>query len=223
MYRTARLASSFGHERTKRGAVASAGATVFSQHSRRYQNVSIFTKHTDQTAPRGAAEVLAKVNQRYGFIPNLAAYVAEAPLVLDAVLNLSGAFDQTSLTPQERQVVLLTTSALNGCGYCRTVHTALGRMAEIDNATLKAIVALEPLPDRKLNALRDFTRKVVEERGWVEQGHVKAFLAAGYTKAQIFEVVMGVAMKTLTNYSNHLAGATPNAEFVAMAEGTVAA
>lgn len=185
--------------------------------------MSIFTQHTDLTAPKGAAEVLSKVKERYGFIPNLAAYVAESPLVLDAVLNLVGAFDKVSLTPQEQQIVLLTVSTLNGCGYCKTVHTALGRMAEIDAKTLKATIAFELLPDRKLNALRDFTRKVVEEKGWVKENDVQAFLAAGYTKAQVFEVVMGIAMKTLTNYSNHLAGAVPNPEFVAMAEGNIAA
>lgn len=185
--------------------------------------MSLFTQHTDQTAPQGAAEVLAKVKERYGFIPNLAAYVAEAPGVLQAVLNLVGAFDETTLNPQEQQVVLLTVSTLNGCNYCKTVHTALGRMAEFDAATLQAIIAFEPLQDKKLNALRDFTRQVVEQKGWVDKPDMQKFLDAGYNKAQAFEVVMGVAMKTLTNYSNHLAGAEPNAEFVAMAEGRAAA
>ncbi len=185
--------------------------------------MSIFTQHTETTAPQGAAEVLAKVKDRYGFIPNLAAYVAESPRVLDAIMNLAGAFDQTSLTPQEQQIVLLTVSALNGCSYCKTVHTALGRKAELDADALRATVAMEPLADPKLNALRDFTHKVVEERGWAAESDVRAFLAAGYTKAQVFEVVMGIALKTLTNYSNHLAGATPNAEFTAMAQGDKAA
>lgn len=185
--------------------------------------MSIFTQHTDMTAPKEAAEVLSKVKERYGFIPNLAAYLAESPLVLNAVLNLAGAFDKASLTPQEQQIVSLTVSTLNGCGYCKTVHTALGRMAEIDPETLEATISFEPLPDKKLNALRDFTRKVVEEKGWVNEHDVQAFLAAGYTKAQVFEVVMGVAMKTLTNYSNHLASAVPNPEFVAMAGGRITA
>lgn len=185
--------------------------------------MSLFTQHTDQTAPTGAAEVLSKVKERYGFIPNLASYVAESPNVLDAILNLSGSFDKTSLTQQEQQAVLLTVSALNGCSYCKTVHTALGRMSKIDDETLKALIAFDPLPDAKLNALRDFTRKMVEERGWVDAGEVQQFLNAGYTKAQVFEVVSGVALKTLTNYCNHLAGAVPNPEFVAMAEDKVAA
>ncbi|HEB58512.1 MAG TPA: carboxymuconolactone decarboxylase family protein [Gammaproteobacteria bacterium] len=185
--------------------------------------MSLFTQHTDSTAPATAAAVLGKVRERYGFIPNLAAYVAESPVTLDAVMNLAAAFDQTSLTPQEQQVVLLTVSALNGCSYCKTVHTALGRGTELDAETLRAIVALEPLKDARLTALRDFTRQLVEEQGWVNEEGVQRFLAAGFSQAQVFEVVLGIAMKTLTNYSNHLAGATPNPEFIAMAEGEAAA
>lgn len=185
--------------------------------------MSIFTKYTEASAPAGAAEVLSKVKARYGFIPNLAAYVAESPLVLEAVLGLAAAFDKVSLTPQEQQTVLLTVSALNGCVYCRTVHTALGRKVQLDSQTVQAIAALEPLADRRLNALRDFTRKVVEESGRVKEDDVRTFLAHGFTQVQVFEVILGVALKTLTNYCNHLAGAVPNAEFVAMAEGQAAA
>ena len=142
--------------------------------------MSLFTQHTDKTAPQGAATVLEKARERYGFIPNLGAYVAESPQVLEAVLNLSGAFEKTTLTPREQQVVLLTVSSLNGCAYCKTVHTALGRMAELDDRTLEAVSTLQPLPDAKLEALREFTRKVVEERGWVGEKGLREFLAAGY-------------------------------------------
>lgn len=185
--------------------------------------MSLFIQHTNTTAPESAAATLSKIKERYGFIPNLAAYVAESPVVLGAVLNLVGAYDNVSLSPQEQQIVMLTASALNGCGYCRTVHTGMGRMAHIDDATLKATIAFETLADQKLNTLRDFTRKVVDERGWVKDADIQEFLAAGYTKAQVFEVVMGVALKTLTNYCNHIADAKPNDEFIAMAEGKPAA
>ncbi|UVT18240.1 MAG: carboxymuconolactone decarboxylase family protein (plasmid) [Nitrospira sp.] len=180
--------------------------------------MSLFTKHTDATAPKGAAAVLAKAKDRYGFIPNLAATLAESPVTLDAVLNLSGAFDKTSFTEAERQVILITSSVVNGCNYCKTVHAALGRKAGIDDTTLKALVALAPLSDARLNALRDFTKAMVEQRGRIHEQRVRQFLDAGYTNAQVFEVVMGVALKTLTNYSNHLTGTHPNPEFVAMAE-----
>lgn len=185
--------------------------------------MGIFTLHTDETAPKEAAEILAKIKERYGFIPNLAAHIAESPAVLGAVLTLVGAYDKVTLSAQEQQIVMLTASALNGCDYCRTVHFGLGRMADLSEETLKATISFEPLRDKKLNALRDFTRLVVEERGWVDESKVQIFLEAGFTKAQVFEVVLGVALKMLTNYCNHVAGAQPNQEFVAMAAGKAAA
>lgn len=178
----------------------------------------LFTQHTDATAPQGAAEVLSKVKDRYGFIPNLAATLAESPVTLDAVLNLSGTFDMTSFTDIERQLILLTISGVNSCEYCKTVHTALGRKAGLNDRTVRALLALAPIPDTKLNALRDFTRAMVEERGRLDEQRIRRFLDAGYTNAQVFEVVLGVALKTLTNYSNHLTNTRPNPEFVAMAE-----
>ena len=184
--------------------------------------MSIFTKHNESTAPEGAATVLGSVKQRYGFIPNLAAYVAESPGTLGAILKLSEAFDQTSLTPQEQQVILLTVSALNDCSYCKAVHTALGKKAHLDDATITAIVSLQPLPDEKLNALRDFTRLLVEREGLLNKENIQAFLDAGFTRAQVFEVVMGVALKTMTNYSNHLANAEPNKEFIEMTKSSSA-
>lgn len=180
--------------------------------------MSIFTKHTVETAPKGASEVLEKVVEQYQFIPNLASYVAESPVSLDAIMALSGNFDNSSLTPQEQQIVLLTVSVMNGCSYCRTVHKALGNMQKVERDVLEAVLDLRTLPDTKLNALYDFTRAIVEDKGLVSEEVVNRFLAAGYTKAQVFEVVMGVALKTFTNYSNHLAGAEPNAEFLKMAE-----
>lgn len=185
--------------------------------------MSLFRKHDETTAPEGAAQILAIAKERYGFVPNLAAYVAESPNVLEAILKLSDAFDQTSLSPQEQQVVLLTVSALNGCNYCKTVHTALGKMAQIDEISIQKIIAFEPLEDIRWNALRDFTHSLVEEKGWLNEEKVRSFFNAGFTRTQVFEVIMGVALKTMTNYSNHLAGADPNAEFTSMAEGQTAA
>jgi len=178
--------------------------------------MTLFTLHTDKTAPEGAAEVLGKVKEKYGFIPNLAACVAEAPNVLSAIMALSSAMDNSSLTAQEQQVVLLTISTLNGCSYCRAVHKALGSMAKVDAETLDAIIGSIPLADKKLNALNSFVIAIFKDRGLVSEEKTQAFLDAGFSKAQVFEVVMGVALKTLTNYCNHLAGAEPNAEFMVM-------
>lgn len=178
--------------------------------------MDLFIQHTTATASQEAAQILTRVNERYGFIPNLAAYLAESAVALDALLVLANAFDKTSLTPQEQQVVLLTISILNGCDYCKTAHTGLGYIAGVDGEILQAVIALEPLPAPKLNSLCQFTRKVVEQRGWVTESDVQTFLDAGYTKANVFEVVLGTALKTLTNYTNHITGSAPNPEFLAM-------
>ena len=165
------------------------------------------------------AAVLARVQDRYGFIPNLAAHLAESPASLSAVLGLQEAFERTSLTPQEQQLVLLAVSNTNECPYCTTVHTGLGRKAGLDVATIQSTTQRAQLADRRLNALRDFAVALVEDKGWVDPEKLAGFLDAGYTRAQVFEVVMGVALKTFTNYCNHLVGAQPNPEFVAMAAG----
>ena len=178
--------------------------------------MSLFTQYDETTAPSEAAAVLSGAKERYGFVPNLAAYVAESPLVLGAVLKLSEQFDQSTLTPQEQQLVLLTVSTLNGCSYCKTAHTALGKMADMSRDTLQAILAFKPLSDPRLEALRIFTATLVEEKGRVDKQKTQAFLNAGFTKAQVFEVALGVGLKTITNYSNHLAGAVPNEEFAGM-------
>jgi uncharacterized peroxidase-related enzyme len=179
--------------------------------------MTIFSKYDEANAPDESAAVLASGKERYGFIPNLAAYIAESPLVLGAVLKLSEQFDQSSLSPQEQQLVLLVVSALNGCSYCKTAHIALGKKLDMSTDTLKNIIAFEPLKDSRMEALRTFTSSVVEEKGWVDESTVQNFLDAGFTKAQVFEVVLGVALKTITNYSNHIVGAKPNEEFLAMA------
>lgn len=181
--------------------------------------MGIFTQHTEITAPKGSAEVLGKVKERYGFVPNLGAIIAESPIAFDALLKLVTAFDGTTLTPREQQLVMLAASVSNNCGYCRTVHLGLGRQAGIDAGTCNATIEAQPLEDQRLNALRELTSALVEQRGRVDQKKIDAFLAAGYTKAQVFEVVMGVALKTFTNYCNHIADVEPNAEFVAMAKG----
>jgi len=185
--------------------------------------MSLFTKYDESSAPSEAAAVLSGAKERYGFVPNLAAYLAESPLVLGAVLKLSEQFDQSTLSPQEQQLVLLTVSTLNSCSYCKTAHTALGKMADMSRDTLQAIIAFKPLSDSRLEALRTFTAIIVEEKGHVDEEKILAFLNAGFTKAQVYEVILGVALKTITNYSNHIAGAQPNEEFSAMVDDVLVA
>lgn len=173
----------------------------------------------EQNAPEAAREALGQAKMKYGFIPNLLGNMGNAPALLKAYLSVGALFDQTSLSPTERQVVLLTVSAQNGCRYCVAAHTAIAGMQQVPQDVVKAIRDGEQIADPKLEALRNYTREVVDQRGWPSAAATERFEAAGYTGAQALEVVLGVGMKILSNYTNHIARTPLDAQFVPTAWG----
>lgn len=176
-----------------------------------------FRVHTPETAPAGAGDALIRIVQRYGFVPNLAGVFAESPASLNGLLGLMAAYDAPELTlsPVERQLVLLAVSVFNRCAYCTAAHSLLADMAGLDRIDIGRVQDGNPIDDARLEALRRFTETVVERRGWVADGDVARFLTAGFTQAQVLEVIFGVALKTLTNYANHLTRPPVNDRFAA--------
>ncbi len=136
-----------------------------------------------------------------------------ATLITRSYTTLSAIFDEASLTPTERQVVRLTASSENGCGYCMAAHSTIARMQGVTEDVVGAIRQGTEIPEARLEALREFTREVVGRRGWVNQETVQGFLDAGYTRAHVLDVVLGVGLKTLSNYANHMAGTPLDAAF----------
>lgn len=176
--------------------------------------MSEFTLHTPDSTPEPARAILQRAKKQMGFVPNLYANLANAPAALEAYLGLHAQFDKTSFNPVERQVVLLAVSVENGCEFCVAAHSLIARkMAKAPDAVVDALRNRTPLPDARLQALAVFARTMVKERGWVAGAPLEAFLKAGFTHQQALEVVLGVTMKTLSNYGNHLMGTTTNAEF----------
>lgn len=177
-----------------------------------------FITHTLESAPAAARPLLESAKAKLGFIPNLYGNLAEAPEALQAYFDLSAQFDKTSFTPVERQVVLLTISTENNCEFCVAAHSLVARrVVKVPDAIVDALRQSTPLPDARLDALANFTRAVVRDRGFVARGALEAFLKEGYTRRQVIEVVLGVSMKTLSNYVNHLTGTKTNPEFAAEA------
>lgn len=170
--------------------------------------MSQFTIHTAETAPGASQDVLRVIERRFGFVPNLIGTLAAAPVAAKAYATLYDLFGQTSLTPVEQQLVLLAVSVTNGCRYCVAADSWGLDAAGAAPETVQAVRGGHELSDRKLEALRRFTATVVEQRGWLDESDVQEFLAAGYGEAHVFEVLVGVALKTLSNYTNHIA-ATP--------------
>jgi len=159
-----------------------------------------FEIHTVATRPE-----LAEVAARYGFVPNLFAILAEAPAALETYATLASILDKTSLSPTERQIVLLAVSHENGCGYCMAAHSAIAGMLGVSAEVIAALRDGQPLAEPRLEALRTLTTRIVRDRGFLPPAQVQAFFDAGYTRAQLLEVLVGVAIKTFSNYVNHLA------------------
>jgi uncharacterized peroxidase-related enzyme len=164
-----------------------------------------FQQHTPETTSTQGREVLDRAQKDFGFAPNLLKVLAEAPAAAHAYLDLGSRLSQSSLSPAEQQVVLLATSFENECDYCMAAHSTAAGMVGMDEATRDAIRKGEALPDARLDALWQFTRSVVRQRGRLSASDLEAFLDAGYSRANILEVLLGVAVKTLSNYTNHLA------------------
>jgi len=163
-----------------------------------------FTFYDKSNAPEQAKPLMEKAEQGFGFVPNILKGMAEAPALLEGYMTLSGLFDQTSLSPVERQVVLLATSRDNECHYCMAAHSGVAKQAGMPDEVLEALRNDTEIPDAKLEALRSFTRIVVQKRGHVAESDIQALLKAGYSKQTVLEVILGVGMKTLSNYTNHI-------------------
>jgi len=174
-----------------------------------------FATHSLDSAPLPSREALGKLVQNYGFLPNLAGKFAESPAALNGLLGFMGAFESKdmTLTALERQVVLLTVSAWNECVYCAAAHSMMANMSGLERGQIDNLHRGKPLADVRLEALRRFVETVLERKGWADEADVRLFLDAGFTKAQVFEVLFGIALKTFTNYANHITKPEVNAQF----------
>jgi uncharacterized peroxidase-related enzyme len=176
--------------------------------------MSQYRVHTAETAPEESKPILDQVQQKYGFTPNLLGVLAEAPAAAKGYAVVAQAFEGSSLSPVEQQVVLLSVSFENECRYCMAAHSTVAGMVDMPEDVLEALRSgTKILSDPKLEALRATTRKLVGKRGWLEDSEVRAFLDAGYTKGQLLEILVGVAQKTISNYTNHLAKTPVDEQF----------
>lgn len=170
--------------------------------------MSDFPVHSRSTAPEASARLLDTISGKYGFVPNLHGKLATSPAALEAYWSLSGIYGKTNLSATEQQIVLLTVSRLNGCDYCVAAHSTVAGSLKVSDDVVDALRGGKPLADPKLDALRRFTEAVIRERGWLAPETIADVREAGYDSAQILDILVGVTLKTLSNYTNHIV-ATP--------------
>lgn len=158
-----------------------------------------------ETAPEKSRPLLEKIQSTFKFIPNLFGTFANSPILLESYLTLNGMFEKSSFTAPERHLVLLAASVENDCSYCVAAHSTILKGAlHVPAEVVSAVRSHQALPDPKSNALVALTREIVAKRGQVETQTIDNFLAAGFRKDQILEILIGVALKTISNYSHHL-------------------
>jgi len=163
-------------------------------------------KMTPEAADPRARSAMEGVRKSLGFVPNMYANMANSPSALETYLAGYGLFrSESGFAPAEQEVVFLTISRENGCEYCVAAHSMVGeKMSGVRAADLKALRAGERLTDAKLQALSEFTRIMVVSGGKPTPAEVQAFLAAGYSEQQVLAVILAIAAKTISNYTNHV-------------------
>ena len=165
-----------------------------------------FKVHDQQSAPEASQPLLEQAKKGMGMVPNVLGVLAESPLALEAYMTLDGMRSKSAFSKEEQVFILLVVSAANTCGYCVAAHTMIARNGGVSEAVVNALRAGEPVPDKKLEALRKFVIQVQEQRGWVGDEALEAFAAAGYSERHVLDVLVMLAQKTISNFANHMAG-----------------
>jgi uncharacterized peroxidase-related enzyme len=184
--------------------------------------LSRFTIHTLESAPAESVEALRTLEQGLGFVPNLAATMAESSALITGFVDLRRMLAKSELTGVEREIVALAVSFENDCDYCMAAHSTFALMQNAEEDAVASARAGEPPADPKLGALYQFARSLVRKKGHVTEGETNALLDAGYSRSALFELVAQVGHTTLANLAHSISKAPVDSAFAAQ-EWTAAA
>jgi uncharacterized peroxidase-related enzyme len=150
------------------------------------------------------ASTLNAVKTKIGMIPNVFATLAKSPTALNALLGLNDTIGKGTLSASEREIVALATSQANGCLYCVSAHTLLGKNAGLNEKAVLGARAGQG-DDGRANAIAAFTKALVEQRGHVATDALDQYKNAGLSEADMLEVIANVVATTFTNLTNNVA------------------
>jgi uncharacterized peroxidase-related enzyme len=151
-----------------------------------------------------AKELLDAVKAKLGMTPNMMKTMAQSPAVLEAYLNFSGALGGGKLTARLREQIALISAEINGCGYCASAHTAIGKMVSLGEEAIWA-ARNGNAADVKTDAALKFARTVIVNRGEVSDADLQSVKGAGFSDGEIGEIVANIALNIFTNYFNVIA------------------
>ena len=167
-----------------------------------------FPVHTIESAPEKSKPTLQMLAEKFGFLPNVMATMAESPILLNGFVGSFGSFHGGSFNEAEKQILLLTNAVTLRCPWTVAAHSTFAIEDGIAPSEVAAIRAGSLPEDRKYAALSGLTRALIEKRGVLAKADIAAFTAAGYSETQIFEVIAGVGTSTMAATTTNMA-ATP--------------
>lgn len=160
-------------------------------------------------------EIIDKTQKALGFVPNMYKNMGNNPALLDSYTYAYNSFrTHSGFSPVEQEVVFLSAAYENNCEYCMAAHSFVGdMMTKVPVEVTNAIRENKTIPDEKLAALSKLTRSLTANRGNVTQSEIDDFLKAGYTETHVLGIIAGIAVKTMSNYSNHITNPELDATF----------
>lgn len=166
-------------------------------------------------------EILEKAQKQVGYLPNMYRAMANAPAVLGTYLHGYALFrSESGLSPAEQEVMMLAISQVNHCDYCMAAHSMIAaKRSGVPANVLEAIRSGLPIPDRKLAALHAMTAEATRSRGQPAAATLRDFREAGYDERTYLYIVLAIAVKTLSNYTNHAFGTPLDESFAAYKVG----
>ena len=161
------------------------------------------TAPTSDQVPADSKPTLDMFAKNIGFTPNMMAIFAQSPIAFNAWATLMGSLSK-ALDVKTRDSIGLAVSEVNGCNYCLTVHSFTAEhMAKMPAAEI-TLARTGHASDPRRDAAVQFARQVIMGRGHVSDAELKAARDAGYTDANLMEIVALVAMYSLTNFFNNV-------------------
>lgn len=162
----------------------------------------IATPATISDAPSASQPVLEEVKKSIGSVPNLFRIVSNSPAALEGYLGLNNALGKGSLDAATRERIALAIGQINHCDYCLAAHTYIGQNVAKLNGVEIIANRRGGSTDAKANVAVRFAADIVRNRGDVSDQDIAAVRAAGYSDAEIVEIIAHTALNTLTNYLN---------------------
>ena len=147
--------------------------------------------------------IFDQIEKGIGFVPNLYATYAHNETALGDYLALQNR--KTTLSAKEKEVINLAVSQINGCNYCLAAHTAIGKLNGFTEDQILEIRNGIASFDSKLDALARFVRNITINRGIPNQENLENLFEAGYTKANLIDILMVIGDKTISNFINGVA------------------